>query len=54
MVDSPAPAYYVWRLSLLGSLVGGAVRGRVRDLITRTGVRRLASDPALRPLESHR
>ena len=52
--DSPDPAYYVGRLSLLGSLVGGAVRGRLRDAVARTGVRGLASDPAQRLLESRR
>ena len=52
--DSPDPAYYVGRLSLLGSLVGGAVKGRARDAVSRAGVRALASEPAQRLLESRR
>ena len=52
--DSPDPAYYVGRLSLLGSLAGGALRGRARDVASRAGIRALASEPAQRLLESRR
>lgn len=52
--DDPNPTYYVGSLARLGSLAGSAVRGRVRDVVSRTGIRGLASRPAQRLLESRR
>lgn len=52
--DDPSPSYYVGSLAWLGSLAGSAVRGRVRDAVSRAGLRGLASDPVQRLLESRR
>jgi NAD(P)-dependent dehydrogenase (short-subunit alcohol dehydrogenase family) len=52
--DAPRPAYYVGRLSSVGSLTGTFVRGRFRDRISRASVRGLASDPVQGLLENRR
>jgi NAD(P)-dependent dehydrogenase (short-subunit alcohol dehydrogenase family) len=51
---SPNPAYYVGRLASVGSLSGALVRGRLRDRLSRAGVRGLASDPVQGLLENRR
>lgn len=52
--DDPSPSYYVGGLARFGSYGGTAVRGRLRDAVSRIGVRGLASQPAQRFLESRR
>lgn len=52
--DDPSATYYVGGLARFGSYAGSAVRGRLRDALSRMGVRGLASEPAQRLAESRR
>lgn len=52
--DSPRPVYRVGLAATVGTLLGAVVRGRVRDAVSRAGVRALASGPAQRLLERWR
>lgn len=50
-VDRPDAVYRVGSITRVGTLAGGVVRGRVRDALSRTALRGLASDPVQHFLE---
>lgn len=53
-VDHPNAVYRVGPFAIVGTLLGGVVRGRVRDTASRAGITGLASEPAQRFLEKWR